>query len=292
MKLCLVTILCFAVASCEVSHAQVQNSNPNYAKIREYGHIEWLGSRAQLTAGGTRPLDMAAQTLSSCLGISVSVEDPHYAWLGDLLDVTAPQWIAQHPDQHAYAAKPGKVELSFEVRQDGEPKDTIKLLEDALDQINQQQPWHYRLQRDVRESHAFFTFVPTASHNQSGQLEEVNSWLDDRITIRSTTAPIMAIADTLAENLSSDTDSHFSCCQSEVIGHFWGSQTLPYEATAQTGRLILEDLMIAAGGGTSFVLRCEPMGQRCHINVVATVNRIPATAPKSGACTAVGYPPD
>jgi hypothetical protein len=132
MKLYLVLVLCFAVACCEASYAQVQNSNPNYAEIREYGHIDWLGTTAHLIAGSSRPLDMAAQTLSSCLGISVSAEDPHYAWLGDLLDVTAPQWAAQHPDQHAYAAKPGKLELSFEVRQDGQPRDTIKLLEDAI----------------------------------------------------------------------------------------------------------------------------------------------------------------
>jgi hypothetical protein len=67
--------------------SEIHSSNPNYAKIREYGHIEWHGTRAQLIAAGSRPLDMAALTLSSCLGISVSAEDPHYNWLGDLLDV-------------------------------------------------------------------------------------------------------------------------------------------------------------------------------------------------------------
>jgi hypothetical protein len=51
--------------------------------------------------------------------------------------------------------------------------------------------------------------------------------------------------------------------------------------------------MIAAGGATSFVQRCEPMDKRfCFINVEPTVNRVPATAPQTAECTALGYDPD
>lgn len=155
------------------SRSGVINSNPNYAKIQEYGHIEWHGVTAELIAGGSRPLDMVAQTLSTCLGVSVSAEDPRYQWLGDLLDVTAPQWAAQHPDQRVYAAKPGKVVLSFSVGPKGQPADLAGLLQDAVKRVNEQQPWRFRLQHDVRQGHRFFTFVPTASHNESGQLEEI-----------------------------------------------------------------------------------------------------------------------
>lgn len=275
------------------SQSKVQNSNPNYAKIREYGHIEWHGDTARLIAGGSRPLDMAAQTLSSCLGISVSAEDPHYNWTGDLLDVTAPQWAAQHADRHVYAAKPGKVELSFAVGPDGQPVDTARLLEEAADQVNQQQPWHYRLQSDLRQDHRFFTFVPTASHDESGRLEEIPSWLDDRITIPSTTAPVMTIANTLARTLTADTGYHLSCCQAIVMGQLWGSQTIKYEASDQTARLTLEDLMIAAHGPSAFVLRCEPMDKRfCFMNVLPVVNRVPATSQQTVVCTALGYNPD
>jgi hypothetical protein len=79
--------------------AVVQNANPNYEKIREYGRIEWHGDTAKLVASSSRPLDMVASTLSSCLGVAVSAEDPQYRYVGDLLDVTAPQWAAQHPDK-------------------------------------------------------------------------------------------------------------------------------------------------------------------------------------------------
>lgn len=78
--------------------------------------------------------------LSACLGVSVSSEDPHYHYLGDLLDVTAPQWAAQHPEHHVYAAKPGKVDITFNVTSDGSPTDLAKLLQEAVQQVNQQPP--------------------------------------------------------------------------------------------------------------------------------------------------------
>lgn len=84
----LISIMALLNACLQVA-AQVNNSNPNVAKINEYGRIEWHGDTAQLIVAGSRPLHMAALALSSCLGISVSAEEPHYLWLGDLLDVTA-----------------------------------------------------------------------------------------------------------------------------------------------------------------------------------------------------------
>jgi hypothetical protein len=269
-----------------------ENSNPNYAKVREYGHIDWHGTTAQLVVGGSRALGMVALTLSSCMGISVSAEDPHYTWTGDLLDVTDPRLVAQQSD-HLYAATPGKVTLSFEVNEKGWPVDTVKILEDAVDQVNQQQPWQFRLQHDVRRGNDFYSFVPTASHNESGQLEKVGSWLDNRVAIASSTAPVHSIAGSLAEALSSQTGYQFNCCQAGVIGRPWGSQTIYYEATDQVARLTLEDLMIAAGGNSSYVQRCEPMDKRfCFINVEPALNRIPKSAPQSGVCAALGYGPD
>jgi putative transposase len=76
-------------------------------------------------------------TLSTCLGVSVSSEDPHYRYLDDLLDVTAPQWAAQHPEHHVYAAKPGKVDITFNVASDGSPTDLPKLLQEASAALKQ-----------------------------------------------------------------------------------------------------------------------------------------------------------
>ncbi len=99
----------------------MQDTNPNDAKLKEYGRIEWHGDTATLFAGNVRPLDEVAHTLSTCLGIPVSSEDPRYAYAGDLLDVTDPQWAVRHPGQHHYAPMPVSVEIEFSVDSAGMP---------------------------------------------------------------------------------------------------------------------------------------------------------------------------
>jgi hypothetical protein len=293
--LAIVVVCAVSQAGAEAQDAGPQNTNPNVALVHEYGRIEWHGNTAELIAG--TGLGMAALTLSTCLSISVSAESPHYRWLGDLLDVTAPQWAVQHPDRHVYAAKPSRVAVSFAVGDDGQPVDTTKLLEDAVNQVNQQLPWRYRLAYDVPQGHSFYTFVPTATHNESGQLEQVSSWLDDPITISPTMTHVGKIANILAEALTADTGYHFHCCQGFVAGIPWGGQTIHYEATDQRGRFILEDLMLAAAtpwmNDMSYQQSCEPMDKEwCFIEVEPTVNRIPATAPQSGVCTVLGFDAD
>lgn len=267
--------------------------NPNYGKLREYGYIEWHDHVARLIAGGNRPLDMVAQTLSSCLFLSVSAEDAHYRWLGDLIEVTSPQWAAQHPGDHAYAPKPAAVNVPFNAGADGMPLSLNKLLDDAVEQVNRQQPWRFRVEHDLRQSQNFYAFVPTASHDDLGHLQDTPAWLDHHVTIPAGTAPLMNIATLLTSALKTQTGYSVYCCQPMVISHFWGTVPLRYEAANKSARHILEDMMIAAGGSTSYVLRCAPTGSRsCSISLTSAQHRIPATAPQSGRCSAFGYPPD
>src|SRR6185312_14104145 len=268
------------------------NTNPNYAKVREYGSIEWDGPIARLIAGGSRPLDMAAQTLSSCLFLSVSAEDAHYRWLDDLIEVTSPEWAAQHPGHHAYAPKPASVNVPFNVGADGMPLNLNKLLDDAVEQVNRQQPWRFRVEHDFRHGQNFYAFVPTASHDDVGHLQDMPAWLDHHVTIPSGTAPVMKITGVLTSALTAKTGYYFYCCQPMVIGDFWGTVPLAYDAANQSARNILQDMMIAAAGTTSYVLRCEPTGRSCWINLTATQHRIPPTAPQSGRCSAFGYQPE
>jgi hypothetical protein len=270
----------------------VQNANPNYEKIREYGRIEWHGDTAKLVASSSRPLDMVASTLSSCLGVAVSAEDPQYRYIGDLLDVTAPQWAAQHPDKRAYAAKPGKVEITFDVSENGSPRDLHGLLQNAVQQVNQQQSniYAYEVRESVRPDSAFYSFVPTSTHNEAGVLEHVPAYLDQRITIAEQTASVASFAFDMTRALNDATGLHFSCCQAMVIGQPWGMRSVTYHATDQTARTVMEDLIGNAGGDQSYVLRCEPLSERfCFISVVRDTIRKPPTAPQSGVCSALGY---
>lgn len=271
--------------------AAAQNANPNYAKLKEYGRIEWHGDTATLFARNVRPLDEVAHTLSTCLGIPVSSEDPRYMYAGDLLDVTDPRWAAQHPDQHAYVPAPAEVEIAFNVDSEGMPTDLYQLLEDAAQQVNRQQPYGYRVYQSNREDRAFYSFVPTTSHNDKGALEATPAYLDQKITIALQTAPIHEIASMMTRALSAESGQQFDCCQAFVIGRLWGGQSITYQATNQPARTVLEDLMRSMGGKESYSMRCEPMDKRfCFISVGGVeARRKPGTAPASGVCSATGY---
>lgn len=266
----------------------VENTNPNYAKIQEYGRIEWHGDTARLVAGGSRPLNFAALTLSSCLGVTVNTEDPRYRYLGDLLDVTAPQWVAQHPNDHVYAAKPGKVDITFKVTSYGFPADLFKLLRDVAQEVNQQQPYGYQVYVSGSKYRPVYSFVPTTSHNENGVLERTPAYLDQKITIRRQTAPLEIFAKMATDALTANTGQDFRLLPSTVPGPGpVEDPTITFEATDQPARAVLEDLF---GEGISYHANCQPMDNRfCRISTDADMNRIPDTAPQSGVCTALGY---
>ena len=58
------------------ANTSILKANPNNAKVWDYGRIEWHGATARLITGGSRPLNLAAFTLSQCPGATVSSEDP------------------------------------------------------------------------------------------------------------------------------------------------------------------------------------------------------------------------
>ena len=274
------------MAKVQVAAGSAQNTNPNYAAIHEYGRIEWHRDSATLIAGGSRPLDMAAYTLSICLGIHVSAEDPHYEFKGDVLDVTAPEWSALHPDRHVYAGRPGKVEVSFAVER-GEPKDIATLLNDAAREVNTQLPWAYKVTTRTVANQKFSSFVPTRYRNQAGELKDEHSYLDTKIDIPQQTASIADFAQTLTLQMSEALGTTFSCCQAIVIGQPWGSKSIHYEAVGTPAREVLEDLLAQNDNYESYNLRCQPLQkQYCFINVHTTLKRGGAS---SGVCTALGY---
>jgi hypothetical protein len=286
-----ILLLAFALATgfptaAQVSGGTVHNANPNYAAIREYGRIERHGINATLIAGGSRPLDMAAYTLSTCLGLSVSSEDPRYEFRGDLLDVTAPQWSALHPNDHVYAGRPGRVEVQFAFNEQGAPEDMAKLLNDAVEQANAQLPWSYKVTTRTIANHSFYSFVPTRYHNAAGELNDEPAYLDTRVSIPPKTARISEFANAIAVQMTAALGQHFFCCTALIYGRGWGSAVIHYEATGIPARIVLEDLL-AGNGGDSYNLRCEPLGkQGCFINAHATAERLAAP---NGVCVALGY---
>lgn len=264
----------------------IQNSNPNVALIREYGRIEWHGKTATLLAGGSRPLDLAAQTLSTCLGIPVSYEDPAYRYKGDLLDTTAPEWLKKHPDGgHVYAARPGKVEVTFAVTPEGAPSDPGKLLADAAAQINQALPYDYSVHRS--DGAGAYSFVPTKARDEEGRLRSEPAFLDTPVNISARADTVNSFAQDMTKAVSEASGMKFSCCQAIVMGRPWGSSQISYESAGRSAREILEDLEDHAGARESYALRCEPLSKEfCFIQVAPVRDR---RKPPSGVCSALGY---
>jgi hypothetical protein len=121
-------------------------------------------------------------------------------------------------------------------------------------------------------------------------LEQIPAYLDQKITIPPQTAHVADFAALMSRQLSDETGQHFACCQAFVVGHLWGMESINYQATDRPARTVLADLIGASGDGQSYNASCQPMDNRfCFISVHANVNRKPATAPKGGMCTALGY---
>ena len=261
--------------------------SPDKNGLKEYGRIEWHGETATLFAGNVRPLDLAALTLSTCLGIPISSEDPHYSYLGDLVDLSDNDRAIEHPERHSYVPKPAELEVTFKVDSDGMPTDLIQLLEDATRQANQWQPYAYRVYQNGGSHQRLYSFVPTKSRDRQGNIESVPPYLDQRISIASQTAAIRDVASAMTDALRDRSGKHFGCCVPIEPGHLWGEREITYRAENQPARTVLEDLLESSGKIVSYSLRCQPMDDRCFIAVRGVESRRkPASAPASGVCIA------
>lgn len=189
-----------------------------------------------------------------------------------------------------YIPPPTTVEIKFPIDSSGMPMDVLQLLEDATTQVNQQRAYGYRVNENSRDGQTSYTLTPTTSRNEKGELEQIPAYLDQKISIAPTTAPIYEIASRMTDALGKATGQNFGCCQTIILGHLWGERSITYQATDLPARTVLESLMQSAVPGLAYSLRCQPLNPLgCFISVSGvSARRKPATAPKSGVCAAIG----
>jgi hypothetical protein len=246
-----------------------QTQNP------EAGRIEIFGLQATLTVDTPRPLDSVAQTLAERYRLLVNVEDPEYLFEGDRRDVTAEVARTRPaPGRRVLVPRGGSLKVTFEVKEDGSPRAPGSLLQSAVDAANAQFPFSYRV-----EQAGGFILIPTKTRDADGQVVDQPALLDRKITIAPSVARVLEHGQALADALSAQTGFHVSCCQASVGGVPWGMQTVAFEAHEETARSVLIRLMQAAGGGTHYLQRCDPVrpGQQtwCFINVAGTPLQAP-----------------
>jgi hypothetical protein len=231
----------------------------------ECAKVTRSGDEVTMIADSIRVVDSIANTLAQRFGVLVNAEEPRSQFSEDLQDIldADPDWSAQHPKAHYLVPKRRRIEIRFSVVRDGSPNDVGDLLRQVLEKANQQTPFRYRLDVDGE----FFSFVPTATRNADGVVIEATPLLDRRITIPAGTRSIAESGNLMADALSSQTGLHVSCCRSMNGGNRWGQAIVPFEATDEPAREVLERLLRLGSSPPReyWLLRCD--SGWCFINV-------------------------
>lgn len=205
------------------------------AQNPEAGRIERSGDEARLIIEDRpRPVDAAAITLAEQFGILVNVEDPLPAVL-----VSSGQ----------------SLEVSFRTNPGGQPQDAWALIEDLRATANTRLGLSYRLD----EAGGMRTLV--------GLRAGAVPVLDRRINIPIGMRMVLEHAKLMAEELSKQTGARIDCCQPFVAGVPWGLERIFYGAQDEPARDVLIGLIRATHGHFYWLMRCEPSGVFCFINL-------------------------
>ena len=211
------------------------------AQESECASVSRNGGEVVMTADFWDPVYAISATLADHYGISVSVESPQWSFPSDAEDVALadPQFSALHHDAHYLAMKPHTVQIRFAVVGDAVPADIHELLLQLANSANKALPYGYRLDAQNGD----YVLVPTKTRNSAGQLEDVQPLLDRHVSISPDSRPIAEHAKLMADDLSSQTGLHISCCQSMIAGVPWGRTVVPFEAKDEPARDVLRRLI-------------------------------------------------
>jgi len=201
---------------------------PVTAETSELPTIDRHGDHATLTVDAFRPLHEIATAFD------IGAEDPFYMFTGDMSDISLE---ISRIKPGTLVPKRHKIQVDFTVNPDGSPRDLRELFRSVGDVENAQSPFAYKLYTE-----GGFFFVPTRTRDAQGRSIEITPLLDRPVTIPHGTRMIRESADLMAQDLSTQTGLHVSCCQSTVGGYPWGMEYLNFEANQEPARSVLRRL--------------------------------------------------
>jgi hypothetical protein len=213
-----------------------------FAQQSDCASVTTRGNEVTLAANFWDPVLAIGQTLSDRYGMNLSVESPEWSFPKDAEDVALadPQYSAQHPNVHYMVMKPHTLQVHFNaIDRRINPNDVLSLLRQLADVANEEMPYAYRV--DVNDDG--YVLAPTKTRNSTGALEDVQPLLDRHVTIPPATRPIYEHAKFLADQLSTQTGLHISCCQTMVAGVPWGGAKVFYGADDKPAREVLRALI-------------------------------------------------
>lgn len=249
------------------------------AQSSECASASRSGDEVTLRAESWDPVMVIGRELAHRYGISVSVEDPKWAFPLDTEDVAVadPKFSAERHDTHYLMMKSHVLQLTFYVSRNGTPEGVPRVLRQLAEAANREMTYAYRLDED--ESEGNYALVATKAPNRAGGMVNIEPLLDHLVTIPSGTRSISLHASLMAKELSRQTGLNVSCCQAFVAGVPWGMASIPFEANDRPARDVLRELIRAEDKANStspirhpsfdhWMVRCDGTGAPwCFIEV-------------------------
>ncbi len=169
------------------AHAQAQNDQARQARRSRYienAEVRHLADSITVTANDARPLAQAVTALSEEFGWAIDFEDPTYYSKYDLVDDTAPQWRAAHPNAKGVTVIAGDTfQTQFPKTPDTatSPAEEEHILDGVVSDYNAStNPGRFTVRN---EGNGRFAVVGTYVKDENGQDQGVSPILDTPISI-------------------------------------------------------------------------------------------------------------
>jgi hypothetical protein len=179
----LATILSTVHANAQAQNDQVLQAR--HSRYMEKAEVRHLADSTTITANDARPLAQAVTALSEEFGCAIDFEDPPYYSNYDLVDDTAPQWRAAHPNSKGVTVIAGDTfHIQFFKTPDTgtSPVEAERVLENVVSDYNASaNPGRFTLRN---EGDGRFAIVGTYVKDEKGQDQTITPILDTPISIQ------------------------------------------------------------------------------------------------------------
>jgi hypothetical protein len=203
MILLSITMSCDSRANFQVLLQEVQDRQSRHDRYKESADVQHLTDSITITANDARPLAQALTAVSEEFAWIIDFEDPPYYTKYDLVDDTAPEWKAAHPDTKGVTVIAGDTfQTQFPKTSEGSISTTEerRILDKVVSDYNQSPNPGRFVVRDEGEGR--FAVVGTHVKNKEGQHQAVSSILDTQISIQEETRDAYTTIETILNALS------------------------------------------------------------------------------------------
>jgi hypothetical protein len=192
-------------------HAQGQDiqqqRQERHSKYIENAELRHLANSATVSANDPRPLAQAFRALSEEYAWMIDFEDPPYYSNSDLVDDTAPEWRAAHPNEKGVTViGGGSFQSQFPENPEGASiAEEEHVLDTVVSDYNKSgNPGRFSV---LNEGDGRFAVVGTHVNNDNGKEQAVGSILDTPVTVQTETRNAYQTVSTILDALTAKTQT-------------------------------------------------------------------------------------